>query len=144
LTVACGEKKDPASSADAAQDAPAQASESEPSSDLPQDKTSKNFAKALVATQITKFSPTDDRLLKYDTMSFEADASWSSQAVVEIMDERLECVESGGWSMEPANSDTKATLTWTVDGTNCAGREAGDVQRAVVDLEGGGFNLSFR
>ncbi len=143
LILACGEKKDPASSADAAEEAPAEAS-AETSSDLPQDKASKDFTKALAALEITRFSPTDDGVLKYDSMSFESDATWSAAAAVEIMDERMECTESGSWSMDPATSGTNAAITWSVDDTSCAGREPGDVQRALVDLSGGSFDVSFR
>ncbi len=84
LTIACGEKKEPASSADAAAEEPAATSES--SSTLPQDKASKAFVKALVDLEIARFSPTDDGVLKYDTLVFSADATWSAQAAVEIMD----------------------------------------------------------
>ncbi|GEM_PF-1984568 len=143
LTLACGEKKDPASSADAAQDAPAEDIQ-EASDTLPQDKASQAFAKALVGLEITRFTPTDDGVLKYDTLSFGADATWSANAAVEIMDERMECTEGGAWSMEPATSDTNAAITWSVDSTNCAGREPGDVQRALVELGAGSFDVSFR
>ena len=142
LTIACGEKKEPASSADAAAEEPVATSES--SSTLPQDKASKAFVKALVDLEIARFSPTDDGVLKYDTLVFSADATWSAQAAVEIMDERIECTESGGWSMDPATTDTNAAITWSVDTTNCAGREAGDVQRALVELSAGRFDVSFR
>ncbi len=144
LTVACGEKKTPASSGDAAEDTPAEATETETSSDLPQDKNSKAFAKALVDLEITRFSPTDDGVLKYELMSFQADATWSAQAAVEIADERMDCTEGGGWSLDPATSEDNATITWTVEETNCPGREAGDLQRALVDLSGGSFNVAFR
>lgn len=142
VTLACGEKKEPASSADAATDAPAAAEET--SSTLPQDKASKAFTTTLVDLEITRFSPTDDGVLKYDSLSFEADATWSASAAIEIVDERMDCTESGAWSMEPATSDTSAAITWSVDSTNCAGREAGDVQRVLVELELLTFDVSFR
>lgn len=144
LTLGCGEKKPAASSGDAADESPAAEEAPAASSTLPQDKTSQAFVDTLVAMAITRFVPTDDGVLKYDTLSFSADERWVAGAAVEIMDERMECSEGGSWSMDPATSKDEAALTWTVESTTCAGRESGEAQRVLVDLSGGTFKVSFR
>ena len=45
-----------------------------------------------------------------------------AQGYVEAMDERMECAESGDWSVE-VNSKSVATIAWTVGETSCVGRD---------------------
>ena len=101
LTLACGEKKAPASSGDAAEEAP---SEQTAANDLPGDKASQAFGDALADLEIARFAPTDDGVLIYDSLSFERSGTWTAAAAVEVMDERMECTESGSWTMDPAES----------------------------------------
>ena len=113
---------------------------------LPDDNTSKKFGDALMAAEITDFRPVDNVGAKfvYSTMSFDAGNTWRADGYVEIQDERMECVESGAWSIEPAESNTVATVSWTVDKTDCAGRDAGQATRAQVTIEKNGISALFR
>ena len=115
--------------------------------EVPDDATSRRFAKGLIAAQIRDFSPTDattGATFVYERMSFEPDNTWNSSGYIEVMDDRMECTESGHWSMEPATSPTEATVTWKVDKTDCPGREAGEQVRAVVKLlDDGGIDVIF-
>jgi len=113
---------------------------------LPDDNTSKKFGEALMAAEISNFKPVDNVGAKfvYATMSFDAGNTWRAEGYVEIQDERMECVESGAWSLEPATSNTVGTVSWTVDKTDCAGRDAGQESRAQVTIEKNGISALFR
>lgn len=114
---------------------------------VPDDGNSRKFAEALIGVRIEGFRPSDSGGAKfeYNTLSFEADNSWNAAGYVEIMDERMECTESGTWSMEPAESAKTATVAWTVSKTDCPSRESGVELRAVMTLGKSGIeDLKFR
>lgn len=141
--AACGDKAPPASagSAPVADAAPSKVSSA------PADGDSQAFARRLVATQIANFSPSDTSGAKflYNTLAFRGDGTFAAAGYVEMEDEKMECAESGPWTMEPATSSSVATVSWTVEKTNCAGRDAGQVMRAEVKLqEGADPVFSFR
>ena len=64
--------------------------------------------------------------------------------VDEVMDEGMECVESGSWSMEPADSKSVGTVSWDLEKTNCAGRESGGTTRAEFSFDGGDYSMKMR
>jgi len=102
----------------------------------PDDANSKKFGALLVSATQTEFKPTDSSGAKfrYATLNFGGDNTWAAK-----MDgERMDCAESGTWSIEAAESATVAPLTWKVDKTDCAGRTAGDSTRAIVTLDKSG------
>lgn len=111
--------------------------------DVPSDGNSKKFAKALVGLDITKFRPISDGLI-YDKLTFNADNSWEAQAAVEMMDEKMECIEKGTWTMDPAESATIAIMTWKIDSTDCPSRTAPDEIRLKVTITGNGIQTAFR
>lgn len=129
--VACGEKAPPSNAGSAT-------TESAPSkvSGAPEDSASQSFARALVGMTVKDFSASgaSGATFKYATLKFGADGTFAAEGYVEIDDERMECQESGGWKMDPADSATVASLSWTIDKTNCPGRDAGTEVRAKVDL----------
>jgi hypothetical protein len=129
---ACGEKAGGPAAAGAAKGLPSGA-------DVPDDANSKAFARALVSSNTSNFSPTDapGAKFRYTSLQFRGDNTWVASGYVEAMDERMECVESGSWTMNPADSPTKATMSWALDKTNCAGREAGESTRVQVTLGSG-------
>lgn len=131
--AACGDKAPPASAGSAPAAAPSKVSSA------PADDNSQAFARRLVATPIKNFSPSDSTGAKflYNTFSFQADGTFTAQGYVEIADEKMDCAESGPWTMDAAESETVATVSWTVEKTNCAGREAGEKTRAQVTLQSG-------
>ncbi len=138
---ALAKKKKGGDDAPASADTPAAAAPS-----TPDDKNSQKFGAALVAVNIENWSPSDGGGAKfsYTTMSFNADNSWNANGYVEIADERMECTEAGGWTMEPADSATVATVNWTVDKTDCPGRDAGKENRAVITIGKSGIEARFR
>ena len=114
---------------------------------LPQDATSKAYVGNLVDTTITNFRPVEGggAVLNYDTMNFRPDGSRAAQGGVSIMEDTMECVEAGSWSMEPASSETVGVVSWTVDNTDCASRSPGSSTRAQITLEDGGrYKFQFR
>ena len=113
---------------------------------LPDDSASKKFGAALIAAEISNFKPVDNVGAKfvYSTMSFDAGNAWRAEGYVEIQDERMECVESGAWSLEPATSNTVGTVAWSVDKTDCAGRDPGQETRAQITIEKTGISALFR
>ncbi len=142
LALACG-GKDKSSTA-----APEAAAAADPTAslDIPGDADSKKFANALLDLEITNFKPSDGAgaLFKYDTMDFAGDNTWSGAGFVEMGGERMECTESGKWSMDPAVSASEADMTWTLDATDCAGREAGADTRVNITLNDDGWDVAFR
>jgi len=114
--------------------------------DVPDDGNSKKFASKLIETSITDFRPSDGggATFKYSSLSFIGDNTWKADAYVEIQDERMECIESGGWTMEPAESSTVGTVTWELESTDCPGRESGGKTRVQFTLTKNGVDAIFR
>lgn len=112
---------------------------------VPGDKTSKAYASTLLDTVGTGFSP-NAMGLTYTKLTFAADNTWHAEALVSIMDEEMDCVETGTWLMDPATSETAANMTWTVTGTDCPSRVAPIEMRLELILTGtaAGVNANFR
>lgn len=111
--------------------------------EIPNDGDSKKFAKSLIALTIKNFRPISDALV-YETLTFNPDNTWTTEASVEIMDEKMECVESGTWAMDPAESAKVASMTWTVNSTDCPAREAPQDIRLKVTIQGENIQVAFR
>ncbi|MED5370367.1 MAG: hypothetical protein VX899_05080 [Myxococcota bacterium] len=139
LFTACGEKEATETAA------PAEAATTE-SSVVPADKNSQAFAESLFAEDFEGMKPVegDGVVLTYKRLSFNPDGSWKAEGVVEVMDEGMECVESGSWSMEPADSKSVGTVSWDLEKTNCAGRESGGTTRAEFSFDGGDYSMKMR
>ncbi len=122
------------------EEAAAPAAETAAVPNTPDDANSKKFGALLVSATQTEFKPTDSSGAKfrYATLNFGGDNTWSAKGYVEMDGERMDCAESGTWSIEAAESATVAPLTWKVDKTDCAGRTAGDSTRAIVTLDKSG------
>jgi hypothetical protein len=114
--------------------------------DVPDDANSKKFASSLIKTAIENFTPSDasGATFKYAKMTFSGDNQWTADAFVEIQDERMECVERGGWTLEPAESASVGTVSWKVEQTDCPGREAGSTTRAEFTISKSGVDAVFR
>ena len=127
-------------------DAPA-AEAAAPATNVPDDGDSKKFADALMAAKIEGFRPTDGEGAKfeYDTLSFDAGNTWKAAGFVEIMDEKMECSESGTWAMEPAESAKVATVSWKVTASDCPGVDKDRESRAVLTVGKAGIeDIKFR
>ncbi len=114
---------------------------------IPDDKNSAKFVDALLSMEITRFSPIDSASgakFVYTALAFSPDNTWSAEGYVEVMDERMECAEGGTWSMEPAESATIATMTWTLGSTDCINQEVGAERRYRVILDGERLSVEYR
>jgi hypothetical protein len=107
----------------------------EMAANVPKDKVSQAYAATLLETVGTNFSP-NAMGLTYSKITFAADNTWKADAVVAIMDEEMDCVETGTWNMDPATSDTKANMSWVVTNTDCPSRVAPIELRLEVVLTG--------
>lgn len=107
---------------------------------VPDDKTSAKFAAKLLETTGRNFSPNAEGL-QYKAITFSADNTFTAQAALVVMDEEMECTESGTWDMDPAKSNTIANMSWNITATDCPTREAGSlrVEVELVDSESGMF-----
>ena len=113
----------------------------------PADAASKKFGAKLMTATLVNFRPSDagGATFQYDKMTFGADNTWTAAGWVEFDDEKMECNESGKWTMEAAESDKVANVTWGVDKTDCAGREPGSEVRAQLTLsKDGTIDAKFR
>lgn len=138
--TACGEKEETSTAA-------AEEAATESSSAVPADKASQQFAKKLFDLNIKGFRPVegDGIKLEYSSMEFKPDGSWFATGAVSVADETMECKERGAWTMDPAVDANNADMSWTVEQTNCAGREAGTEQRLQMSiLDSGQFKVKFR
>jgi len=113
---------------------------------VPADSTSKSFAKKLTGLAISNFRPEDTGglKLKYLALDFQTDGSWTADAsMTDPFDEATLCTEGGSWTMETAESDTTATVTWSLQETNCIARSAGGEIRAKLVIGKGGSLEAF-
>ena len=112
---------------------------------VPSDKTSEKFAASLLNTTGKNFSPNAEGL-RYNTITFAADNSFTANAVVAVMDEEMECVESGTWEMDPAKSADVANMSWVITATDCPTRTAPTNLRMELTLVSteSGFHAAFR
>lgn len=139
LFTACGEKEETSTAA-------ASEAATTESSVVPDDKNSKAFAESLFAQDFAGMKPVegDGVELTYNRLSFNPDGSWMAEGIVEVMDEGMECVESGTWSMDAATSKDVATVSWDLEKTNCAGRESGGTTRAEITFDGSDYSMKMR
>ena len=122
-------------------EAPAAETQSETTtSNVPDDKTSKKFAAKLLETTGRNFSPNAEGL-EYKELVFNADNTFVAKAALVVMEEEMECAESGTWDMDPAKSATIANMSWNITKTDCPTREATSlrVEVELVDSESGMF-----
>jgi len=140
LTLACGEKEETSTAA-------AEEAATPSSSVVPDDKNSQAFAKKLYSLDVKRFRPVegDGIKLEYSSFTFKPDGTWVALGAVSVADESMECKETGNWAMDAAETKDTATMTWTMNSTNCAGRETPHEQRVEVTiLDGGQFKVKFR
>ena len=111
-----------------------------PKTKLPGDATSKSFGEKLLAAKIVDFEPPGDGGLPfiYETLVFKADNTWEAEAYLDAGDERMDCTESGTWTMDKAESDTVAPVNWVVEKTDCPAREKGKKARAQLSIQSDG------
>ena len=126
----CGDKE-PTKTAAAAEAKPT------PMMNVPDDANSKAFAEKLASMDIQGFSPSSAAGgdIVYTHLKFRDEGVWAATGYVEAQDEKMDCSETGTWTMEPATSQSTATMTWKTSTTDCTGREAGGEQRALVTLK---------
>jgi len=112
---------------------------------VPNDKVSKAYAEKLLGTVGTGFSPNSEGLT-YTKLTFAADNTWHAEGLVAIMDEEMDCVETGTWMMDEATSETAANMTWTMTSTDCPSRVAPIEMRLELILTGtaAGVYANFR
>jgi len=113
---------------------------------LPGDANSKAFGEALMAATISEFAPPDTGVeFFYETFDFAPGNTWTAKAYLDVAGDRFDCVESGTWSIDAADSKTVGPVNWTVTETNCPGRENGVETRAQMTiLEDGDVSYEFR
>ena len=126
----CGDKE-PTKTAAAAEAKPT------PVMNVPDDANSKAFAEKLASMDIQGFSPSSAAGgdIVYTHLKFRNEGVWAATGYVEAQDEKMDCSETGTWSMEPATSQSTATMTWKTSTTDCIGREPGGEQRVLVTLK---------
>ena len=95
----------------------------------------------LIGSTTSNFAPTDSdgASFEYTSLQFRGDGTWSAEGYVEAMDEKMECTESGTWSVEDASSKTVGTIAWTVGEASCVGRDQGATTRAQVTVGSNGI-----
>ncbi len=141
-TVACGGKKaTPAASADA----PAPQAQAA-TGDFPSDAKSQAFLETFTSTTINNFPAVDSAGAKVvlSTLNFSADNTWAAEGYVDAGEEKMECTESGSWTMDPAESASVATINWEIGSTDCIGRTEGDSDRAQITIKNGDVAIAFR
>ena len=100
---------------------------------VPTDKTSAKFAEKLLSTTGKNISPNAEGLI-YRELFFSADNTFSTNAVVAVMDEEMECAESGTWTMDAAKEANIANMSWEITSTDCPTRQAPISLRVEIEL----------
>ena len=133
ILTACGDKSAATPSA---------AADSGPKVTMAVPEGGKAFVSALTGAVTKNFEPTDadGASFMYTELRFRGDGTWMAQGYVEAMDERMECAESGDWSVEEVSSKSVATIAWTVGDTSCVGRDKGSSTRAQVTVGSSGIS----
>jgi hypothetical protein len=131
----CAKDKEKTSTAAAAEAKP-----KPPVVNVPDDDNSKAFAEKLQGMDIQDFKPSSSEggEIVYTHLKFRDEGVWAATGYVEAQDEKIDCSETGTWTMEPATSASTATMVWKTTTTDCAGREPGAEQRVLVTLKDDG------
>jgi len=131
LTTACANKQ-----ASTNAQTEASSSRSRVATQAPDDSNSQQFVQTLLSMNIDGFSPVDSggAKLVYNSFQFQSDNTWVASGYVEIIDERMECVENGTWSMEPATAPNVAKMVWVISQTDCPSREVDTRSQLLVTL----------
>ena len=135
---ACGKKSpstEPAAAA-AAKSGPAITAE------MPDDASARQFAKQLVAQELTGLNPTGSSDFSL-SITFAGDGTWVSAGHAELGGETLDCQESGTWRIDEMEGD-KAVMDWTIAQTTCPNRSSGETQRVSVAFVGDTPKIAFR
>ena len=111
--------------------------------EAPTDAKSKKFLKTLLSTEFENIAPEGDGFL-YKKIRFKNDNSWSADAVIIVMEEEMDCIESGTWTMDPATANNNAALTWKITSTDCPSREVGGSVRINATLNGTSIDAQYR
>ena len=84
--------------------------------------------------------------LTYTSITFNADNTFRADGLVSVMDEEMDCIETGTWNMDAASSETTANMDWTITATDCPSRQAPIQLRLQLVLTGteAGINGNFR
>jgi hypothetical protein len=113
---------------------------------VPDDKTSEAFAERLLKNPAREFRPTDNAgaTFVYHEMKFRPNNTWEAQAEMTAEGEAFNCQESGTWTMDKAESESTAMMTWKMDKTTCAGRPDSADMRVKVTIEKGEYDIKLR
>jgi hypothetical protein len=113
---------------------------------LPSDSTSIDFIDSFVSLDIQDFRPgsSSGAILTYANLTFRPDESWHADGAIRIGEDQMECSESGHWSMQPADSSTQATVTWTIDAGSCSRSVGIEIRAQVSLLDDGEYRIQFR
>lgn len=114
--------------------------------DIPQDAASQAFARKLMKNQVVNFRPTDasGASFVYKTLTFKPDNSWDAESGMEADGETIECREVGSWTMDAAEDEHTAMMTWTLGKTTCPGRPEQGKLRVKVHIEKGEYTIQIR
>ncbi len=122
------------------------AAPSGPAADVPGDAASRAFAEALMGNPLQSFSPDDGggASFSWKKVEFSGGNTWTATSVLSAGGEDVDCEESGKWSMEAAESATRATVVLQTAQSSCPGRAQDKQYRLLMTREGGGWQVLFR
>lgn len=114
--------------------------------DIPDDDKSRAFAERLMKHDAKNFTPTDapGPRFVYQTMTFQPDMSWQADARVIAEGETFDCRELGSWTMDPAETEHTANMSWQMNKSTCPGRPEKAAMRVRVTIEKGEYKVEMR
>lgn len=110
--------------------------------ELPDDKDTRKFADGLVRNPVKGFSPADG--VRWDTLKFGPKNHWEATTIITVGGESAECEESGRWTAEKADSDSKGTVMLTTKKSSCAGRSDSTEYRLGLTVQDNGWQVVVR
>lgn len=113
---------------------------------LPEGNNAKSYAEKLLRIPVTNWKPiaNGEADFVYKRMTFSADNTWAANAQMTAQGETVDCQESGTWVMESAEAENIATMEWTVQKTNCPGRNENSIIRVKATIKDGEYDIMFR
>jgi hypothetical protein len=107
----------------------------------------KAYVDALMSTAIVGWMVADDGApVIYETLTLTEGGGFTAKTTVKIGDEPFECTESGTWSLDgdQAESKTIGNLNFELTQTDCAGRTAPMSWRAQTTVADNDVNFELR
>lgn len=82
--------------------------------------------------------------MRWETLKFGPKNHWEATTIITVGGESAECEESGRWTAEKADSDSKGTVMLKTKKSSCAGRSDSTEYRLGLTVQDNGWQVVVR